>query len=213
MGKYWFLGGATLIVMLLWFCGQKEQSGESDYTNSRLAYMTERLNLTPQQADGIKTILTEERNALQKLRDVNKDDMRAMMRASRDRKSQTESQIITVLDEGQQERYSQLQALGINEDNVIELQAKLSLTPNQTDSVAKILSDMRREMQGMRGEGSRRSGNREGMMMGMRAMQEETDNAIAKVLDEKQKKLYDAIQEERMEQMRQRFERNRSRWE
>jgi hypothetical protein len=215
MSRYWFLGSATLMVLVLWYCGQQEQSQVADYTGSRLAYLTERLQLTAPQAERIKAVLTEERNALQKLRYNNEEDRRALMRATRDRKSETDTLIVSHLDESQRETYSRLQKLGVNEDNIIELQAKLSLTPNQTDSVAKIFSDMRQEMQAMRGAGDRRpgGGNREGMMMGMRAMQEETDKAIAKVLNENQKQLYDKIQEERMEQMRRRFEGSRNRWE
>ena len=51
-------------------------------------------------------------------------------------------------------------------------------------------------------------------MMDMRAAREENDRAILKVLDENQKKLYEKLQEERMEEMRRRFEeRSGGMWE
>jgi len=189
----------------IWYCGDTGNSQPSDYTDSRMQYLTAKLSLTESQAESIRGILTEESSAIQKLRQEYSDDRRGMMSSIRDRKAETVTQAGAVLGEVQKKEYEKLCALGINDDNFVELQAKLALTVDQSDSVVVIFANMRREMQSMR-EGGRNSDNREGRMMGMRAMREETDEALVKVLTEDQKKIYDRIQEERMEEMRRRFE-------
>jgi hypothetical protein len=215
MVRFWRLAGLVLILTFLWSCGQKEGTEEVDYVGSRLLYLTAKLQLDQPQADRIRAILSEDTKAAASMRTSDAGDPREIWRGLRERQAKTDTLIASVLSDEQKETYRQLQALGINDNNFIELQAKLNLTVAQSDTIAKIFSGMRRGMGSMRGPGSQTAppGDREGRMTEMRAMREKSDEAIRTVLDENQKKLYDKIQEERMEQMRQRFERNRGMWE
>jgi hypothetical protein len=205
MVKYWLFTAGLLGILLLWSCGQTDTSQKGTYTESRVAYLKAKLSLTDAQIERVRGILNEEGKEIAKLQNTDSGDRRGQRREIQNRKVETVTKIEAVLEDSQKDGYKKLCALGVNDDNFVELQAKLSLTVDQSDSVAKIFANMRREMQAMRESGGR-SGNREGRMMGMRAMREETDEAIGKVLTEKQKILYEEIQEERMEEMRRRFE-------
>jgi hypothetical protein len=205
MAKYWLLCVGLLTLLFLWSCGQTGESQTGDYSDSRVVYLTAKLSLSQAQAERVRGILNEESKEIAKLRNTDSDDRRGQRQAIRNRKAEAVTKVEAVLGDTQKDVYAKLCSMGISDDNFVELQAKLSLTVDQSDSVAKIFTAMNSEMRAMR-EGGGRSGDREGRMTGMRAMREKTDEAIGKVLDERQKKLYVKIQEERMEETRRRFE-------
>ena len=139
MVSYRRLAGLILIMVFLWSCGKKEGAEDVDYIGSRLRYLTAKLALEQTQIDRIRTILTEDNKELVQLRNTNVDNPREIWRGLRARQEKTDTLIASVLTGDQKTHYQQLLTLGINDNNFIELQAKLNLTVAQSDSIAKIL--------------------------------------------------------------------------
>ena len=214
MRKSWHLLTLTCMLIAVWSCGNTGDSQTNNYIDSRMAYLSVKLNLDQTQASKIKAVLIKETDETAKMRSADTKDFRSARRGIRERQEKTTAQVQEILNDIQKETYAELIEAGVNDNNFIELQSKLNLTVAQSDSIVKIFGGMRRNIRARRMGESGRSGNRENRMMDMRTAREETDSAIIKVLDDNQKRLYKKLQEERMEEMRRRFEGRRgSIWE
>ena len=81
------------------------------------------------------------------------------------------------------------------------LSKRLKLSDEQTGQVKSILSDQMQQMQGIRQDTSLQPQDRRAKMQSLR---QDTDNKIRAVLNDDQKKKYDAMQQKMQERMQQR---------
>ena len=184
----------VLILAIFAFAGYAQPKGPS--VDERLNELKQELSLTKEQSDKIRPILEHEHKEMENVRELNKEDRRAVNEARENLREQTSRQILGILTDDQKASYQKLRAAKPQDPRLQELQRQLDLSPAQIQQLAPIVEKYQQEMHELR-ENS--NGDRRKMREEMRSIRENEQKEIKEILSDEQKEKFDELNEERRE--------------
>jgi|GEM_PF-7071639 len=164
--------------------------------DERLEKLKQELSLTPEQSEQLRPILVHEQKEMEKVRELNKDDYRAVTDARKALQEQTDKQMLAILTDEQKALYSELKLKTPENPRLQELQKQLDLSPAQVEQLVPIMDKYQQEMRELR-ESS--DGDRRKMRKEMRSIRENEQNEIKEILSDEQKEKFEELNEERRE--------------
>lgn len=187
---------AFLILSVLMFTGFA-QSKKKPGIDERIDKLNKELSLTPEQSAQLRPILEYEQKEMESVRELNKEDRRAVNDARKNLREQTDRQILGLLTDEQKESYKKLQAEKPQNPRLRELQKQLDLSPAQVQQLGPIMDKYQKEMEQLREDSD---GDRKKMRKEMRSIREKEHKEISALLTDEQKDAYDEMLKEQKEQ-------------
>jgi len=180
-------------------------AAEPDPIEGRVQMLEKQLDLTSEQVEQVRTILTNSIEQAQKDRALNAADPQALRTAEQARRELEDQQIENILTEAQQKKFAEIREKqqashhsGPAGEQLQLLIDRLGLTDAQIEQIAPILTETHEKMQALR---QNASGNRREMFGKMRKIRDAQDKKIEALLTGEQKKIYKEIKKERREEM------------
>jgi len=187
-----YLTKAILFILIIFIPENAIQ--DKPTVDKRLGHLQQELTLTEAQTEQIRLILQNEESELNKVRELNKDDRRAVNQARKSQKKQTDQQIMNVLAGDQKKTFSAMKERRADDPRLRELKEKLQLSEEQVEQIAPIMSNTREEMETLRSESG---GDRREMRDKMRGIRDRQNKQIEEFLTEDQKKIFAEMKNER----------------
>jgi len=180
-------------------------AAESDPIEGRVQMLKKQLDLTSEQVEQVRSILTNSIEQAKKDRALNAKDPQAMRAAEQARRDLENQQIENILTEAQRKRFAEIREKqqagrrgGPAGEQLQLLIDRLGLTDAQIVQIEPILTETRERMQALR---QNASGNRREMFGKMRKIRDAQDKKIEALLTGEQKKIFKEIKKERQKEM------------